>query len=390
MLKVASVIPSLATRCGGPIINLVDSVAHLRTAGVEVTIFTTDMGAPATARPRRLAEEDLPSGATDCDIRIFRTQRPARVAYSPGLKKALRTDLKQFDLVRIHGLFLHPQYAAASEAQRGGTPYVVTPHGALDPWVRRRGRVRKIATGITWQNRMLRRAAVIQATTAAEAELFSDVLPRGTAHCVVPNGLATARFGLLPRRGGLRGELGIPTDTPLVLFHGRVSRKKGIDVLVRALAEMWHRDAVLVIIGPDDENLTPGLQRLATHLSVAERTYFAGPRYGDRRLAALADADVWALPSHSENFGNAVLEAMAAGLPTVVSTAVNLAPEILAARAGYVEPCDASAFAAACDSLLDSPGERIRLVSAGQTFAAGYDWPKVSLRLAAMFAEFAR
>lgn len=389
MLKVASIIPSLSTRCGGPITNLVDSIPHLRTAGVEVTIFTTDMGAPATARARRATAADFPTGASECEVRVFRTRPPRRFAYSPRLKQALRSDLRNFDLARIHGLYLHPQWAASVEAQRESIPYVVTPHGALDPWVRQRGRPRKIVTGIAWQDRMLREAAAIHATTRTESALFGDAIPPGPARRVVGNGVTTSRFGTLPARGALRAELGLDLCTPVLLFLGRVSRKKGIDILVRAVAEMGRRVA-LVIVGPDDEGLTPQLKSLAKELGIGELTHLVGPRYGDERLVALADADLWVLPSHTENFGNAVLEAMAAGVPTVVSTEVNLAPEILAAGAGRVAACESSAFARECERLLDAPNERKRLSAAGRTFAASYDWCHVSHQLAAMLREFAR
>jgi glycosyltransferase involved in cell wall biosynthesis len=357
---------------------------------VELTIFTTDMGAPATARARRAGLEDFPAGAADCDIRVFRTEPPGRLAYSPHLKQALRSDLRGFDLVRIHGLYLHPQYAAAAEAQRASVPYVVTPHGALDPWIRQRGRVRKMITGLTWQDRMLREAAVIHATTRTESELFGDAVPAGPARRVVGNGVATSRFNRLPARGALRAELGIDAATPMILFLGRLSRKKGIDILIRAVAQMQRRDVALVIVGPDDEVLLPQLRLLASDYAIAERTHFVGPRYGDDRLTALADADLWALASHTENFGNAVIEAMAAGVPTIISTEVNLASDVRAARAGCVASCDASAFARQCDTLLGDPGERERLATAGREFAASYDWPKISRELAAMFEEFAR
>ena len=227
MIRVASVIPSLSVRCGGPIINLVESVPHLRAAGVELTIFTTDMGAPATARPLRVLPADFPSGASDCDVRVFRTEPPRRFAHSPSLRRALRAELPGFDLVRIHGLFLHPQCAASGEAQRAAIPYIVTPHGALDPWIRRRGRSRKALTDLAWQDRMLRHAAAVHATTDVEAELFADSVPSQLPRRIVGNGVSTARFAALPPRGELRRELGIDVEQPMLLFLGRISRKEG-------------------------------------------------------------------------------------------------------------------------------------------------------------------
>jgi glycosyltransferase involved in cell wall biosynthesis len=390
MLKVASVIPCLSTRGGGPSINLVESVPYLRDAGVELTICTTDMGAPVTARPWRASAADFPSGADECDIRVFRLEPPRRFGYSPALQRALRADLPGFDLARIHGLYLHPQYAASSEAQRDALPYVVSPHGALDPWIRRRGRARKLLTGIAWQDRMLREAAAIHATTHTESDLFGDAIPDGPARRVVGNGVATSRFSSSPGRGALRGELGIPTDTAMILFLGRLSRKKGLDILIRAVGQLARRDLALVVVGPDDESLTPELQRLAREHDILDITHFVGPRYGDERLTALADADLWVLPSYTENFGNAVVEAMAAGVPTVISTEVNLAADVLAAKAGLVAKCNPEEFASEILRLLEDSALRKQVAAAGRSFAQEYDWATVARQLAAMFGEFAR
>jgi glycosyltransferase involved in cell wall biosynthesis len=237
---------------------------------------------------------------------------------------------------------------------------------------------------------MLRRAAAVHATTHAEMELFGDAIPARAARRVVGNGVATSQFATLPPRGSFRREIGIDADKPLLLFLGRLSRKKGLEILIRAVARMPTTDVALAIVGPDDEGLTADLRDLARRVDISQRTHFVGPRYGEQRLAALADADIWILPSHTENFGNAAIEAMAAGVPVVMSTEVNLAADVVRAGAGCVVPCDAAAVADACMRLLKDPGERRQLAAAGREYAAEYDWPRVAHQLAAMFKEFAR
>ena len=131
------------------------------------------------------------------------------------------------------------------------------------------------------------------------------------------------------------------------MYLGRISHKKGLDLLIRAFA-MVRRDAPtarLAIVGPDDEGLTPELRALAGNEGAAESIVFTGMLSGDAKRAALAAADVWVLPSHSENFGNAVVEALAAGRAAVISPAVNIAAEIEAAGACVVAPLRAEAFA---------------------------------------------
>ncbi len=390
MLKVASVIASLAVRTGGPAHNLIESVPHLREAGVEVTIFTTDQGAPASAPSARATLADFPAGAQACEIHIFKAQAPHRFAYAPTLWKALEAQARTFDVVRVHGVYLHPNLAAATVARKMDIPYLVTPHGALNPWIRRHGRIRKGITNVLWQDRTLRQATAVHAMTTAEAELFADVVPANVPRHVVGNGVNLSTFRRLPPRGALREKLGLEDGAPLLLFLGRISREKGIDLLVRATSHLRSHGVALAVAGPDDRVLTPHLQALARELGIADRVFFIGPQFGPQRLAALADADIWVLPSHAENFGNVLVEAMAAGVPTVVSTEVNLAPEILTAKAGRISPCDDAEIARQCLAILESSLERDRLIAAGRAFAERYDWSRIAMQLADMFAEVAR
>jgi len=141
-----------------------------------------------------------------------------------------------------------------------------------------------------------------------------------------------------------------------------------------------------VIAGPDDSGLIPKLRRLSADLDLgAEEVVFTGPVFGENRLAALAAADVWALSSHTENFGIAVVEAAAAGCPVVISPGVNLAAELRAARAGVVAEATPEAFAAALRSVIENDSERRRLQNAGPEWAARYDWSRVAPQLAEMY-----
>jgi len=154
---------------------------------------------------------------------------------------------------------------------------------------------------------------------------------------------------------------------------------------------MTRRDAILAIVGPDDEGLTPVLSAVARRAGVSNRVIFAGPRFGKERLQVLADTDVWALASHTENFGIAVVEAMAAGLPVVMSDQVNISAAARASGGAIVVPVDASAFATACDHVLSlNTGERAVLGGLAQAFAAQFAWPRIARQMAAMFHDLAR
>jgi glycosyltransferase involved in cell wall biosynthesis len=172
----------------------------------------------------------------------------------------------------------------------------------------------------------------------------------------------------------------------VILFLGRVTQKKGVDVLIRSFARVRAaQDARLVIAGPDDEGLLPSLERLVAELRLAEDVLFLGPVYGEDRLAALATADVWALSSHTENFGIAVAEAMAAGCAVVISPQVNIADEVGAADAGVIAELSPEAFGQALLDLLQAEERRSQLRSRAREFVRRYDWNAVAPELLRMY-----
>jgi glycosyltransferase involved in cell wall biosynthesis len=360
-------------------------------SSVERVIYATDAAQPAATRPfHRLSPDDLPEGASDVAIRVFRTRPPYQLGFSPGLWYALRRAVLNADLVTIHSVNLFPQYAAFTTAIRAGVRYIVTPHGALDPWLARgNSRFVKNVTNAAWQRRMLANAAAIHFTTEEEAKLAGE-LTASTPHVVVPNGLDLSRFAGERSGRSFRTQRLDGYDGPVVLFLGRIAKKKGIDLLIRGFARATpNRDSLLVIAGPDDESLTSELAAIAGALGVGDRVRFVGPVYGDDQLAALAAADVWALTSHTENFGNAVIEAMAAGCSVLVSTEVNLARQITAADAGVVTTLSVDDIATALRSLLDSPARRALMGSRGRAFAQRFDWQIIAPELVRMFHEVA-
>jgi glycosyltransferase involved in cell wall biosynthesis len=140
----------------------------------------------------------------------------------------------------------------------------------------------------------------------------------------------------------------------IILFLSRIDPKKGLDILLRAFAEVRraHPSSLLVVAGEGEAEFVAGLKKLAGELSIAEQVLWTGFINGDEKAAAFRAASVFALPSYSENFGLAVVEAMASGLPSVVSDQVGVAPDVKEFQAGSVVACEAGAFASALDRLL--------------------------------------
>jgi glycosyltransferase involved in cell wall biosynthesis len=390
-MRVLHVIPSLASRTGGPAVAVAEIARVTRVAGVDTAVFATDVAHPAIARDARpVAPEELVEGWDGAGTRLFPSRRPRRLVYSPELRDAVRDEVGGYDVVHVHSLYLYPQYAAAREAARRGVPYIVSPHGALDPWLRRRGRLQKAAAELLWQRRMLSGAAALHFTSDEEARLADDVAP-GVPRVVVPLGIRWSDYGALPPAEPFRARHLGGSEGPVVLTLGRLTAKKGLDVLIRsfALATRDVPDAILVIAGPDDEGLQPGLTELAEREGVAGRVVFTGMLHGEEKLAALAAADVWALPSHTENFGIAVVEALAAGRPAVISPAVNLAAEIGEAGAALVADPEPGPFSQPLAGLLGDPQRRAQLGTRAREFSRRYDWGALGPRLVEMYRGIA-
>lgn len=393
-MRILSVLPVGSVRYGGPSAFAGEAALELARLGARTRILTTDLTlAPAgwVRRQPRIAAAELHPSLREGDVSILRARFPRRFAFSPELARAARAAAPGHDVVHLHSLWLHPQYAGARAARAAGRPYVVSPHGALDPYLRRHGRGRKRLVTALWQRRLLEQASAIHVTTDAEASLIADIAPE-VPRIVVPPGLDVVSFqeDVPPAEEFAARYLG-GDERRFVLFLGRLTYKKGLDVLLDAFAVARRDvDVRLVIAGPDDERLRAGLERHAERLGLDNEVSFVGPLYGGDRLAALAACSAWALSSHTENFGIAVAEALAAGCATVVSPAVNIADDIAAEGAGIRAELEPEAFGAALAQVLADERLRTDLERRAPVFAGRYDWSVVAPRLLAMYEDVAR
>ncbi|MBJ7457940.1 MAG: glycosyltransferase [Thermoleophilaceae bacterium] len=379
-----------SNRFGGPVTMVADAAEVLAGLGVQSTIFATDLGkAPWAKDWRSVLPEELPANADVLDYELFPVKAPHRLLYSPGLAARLNEVVKDFDLVHIHSLWLHPQYAAQHAARKAGVPYIVSLHGALDPYLRQRGRLRKAATSKLWQDGMLEHAELLHVTTQAEQDLTDDIAP-AVPRYTVANGTWVDRLAPADADGArFRQEFLSGFDGPLAVFLGRINFKKGLELLIDSFKHVVATtpDAQLAIIGPDDEGLLASLEARVAELGLGEHITFTGALYDPHRTDALAAADVWCLSSHSENFGIAVIEAMAAGCATVISPAVNLADEVIREDAGIVAELDPQKFGAAISDLFADPTRRAEYAASGARFARKFDWPVVGPQLIEMYEQ---
>lgn len=382
-LKVLHCIANLAPRYGGPPRACLGMARALAARGHQVSLYTTNQDGNETLS----VPLDEPVVTDGVEVRYFPIQPPRALATSLPLARALFRDVSNFDLVHVHSLYLFHDWAASAACRRHRVPYLIRPHGSLDPYLVRRHRLRKAVVNRLFQDRALRRAAAIHFTAEEEGRLARPHV-FGRPEVIVPIGLDPDAFRTLPPPGSFRARHPELAQAPLLLFLGRINFKKGLKLLLEAFPRI--RDTLpgcrLVLAGPDNEGYGQGLRKDIAARGLTDSVHFTGMLDGEEKLALLRDADLFVLPSYTENFGIAVIEAMACGLPVVLSDRVNIHREVRAAGAGLVTPCEAGPLADACARILAAPTLARDMGRAGRALVErDYRWSSVGARLEAAY-----
>jgi len=330
----------------------------LSQTGLEVHVATTDDNGPGRLRVP-LGTPQIEDGAT-----FWYFPRQTRFyTFSWPLTRWLAQHLREFDLVHIHALFSYAALPAALLAHRSGVPYIVRPLGTLNRWgLRNRRRWLKRLSFRLIESRILSHAAGIHYTSEQEY-VEAGELGITASPLMIPNAVDLPMRGAGPRRD--------PNSRQKILFLSRFDRKKGLDLLLEAFAQLRRKglDAVLILAGSGDPGLVAQLKKQARRLGIAADVVWAGFLTGPDKWAALANADVFVLPSYSENFGVALVEALASGCPVVLSDQVGIQREIASADAGLVTPCRAEDLAQALLNVLTDPVLRRRMSENGVRLA---------------------
>lgn len=347
----------------GGVVRAVEALAQAQAArGHAVTVVTTDAGVKtdAGATAERLQGERDPGPGT---VQVLRARNRsawlrghANLGTPMGLGAHMRAALAGADVLHAHEFRTLENLIALPAAARAGVPIVLSPHGTLDPTTGRSGLKR------LWDRALSPRTARLIAAVAA---LTEDEAGQVRAHwqalglpmppiAVIANGIDAAAFAHLSGGAAFRAQWQIPPAARLILFLGRLHPRKGAHLLAEALGRLKRDDAWLVLAGPDEGGFA--LVRAQPHTDPA-RIVVTGYLAGAARLAALAAADLFVLPAVGEGLPLAALEALAAGVPVLVSPECHL-PEVAAFGAGVVAAPTVDALAEALASLLAADSAR--------------------------------
>jgi len=330
-MKLLHLIHSADPASGGPIENIRQMAPIYLAHGVDANVVTLDPpGAPYF--------KDFP-----IDVRSAGHTYGGKYGYCPDLIRWLKRNHQQYDCVIVNGIWQFHSYACWAALHNADTPYVVFTHGMLDPWFRRRYPLKHLKKWLYWpwaEYRVLRDAKLVLFTSEEERALAAKsfwlyrVKP-----FVVGYGTRVPEFDLDALRREFFFRYPELLGKRLAIFVGRIHPKKGCDLLIQAfhriLAEDpdWH----LLIVGPDQVGWKAELERMSEALGIRGRITWTGMLRDERKWSAMAASEVFVLPSHQENFGIVVAEALACGIPVLISNQVNIWREIESEQAGLVE-----------------------------------------------------
>lgn len=437
-LKILHVVASLQPASGGPAVSVSRLATEQARLGHDVAIAAFDERHLGTALPtlgvRRVL---IPSNFLSAGGR----------GWSPGLRRTVMAEARDADIVHNHGLWMWPNAYASEAATAAGKPLVISPRGMLEPWSLNRSKLRKAVAWLLFEKRNLRSAAMFHATAESEAESIRDAVRRlreektKRQKCegekmggwqeevpivVAPNGVDLPDLARRPGREVLEDRFPELKDRRWVVFMSRLHPKKGIDVLLRAWKQQkdvartealrdcpkateWRvtgtqtsecgpqregaqsLSPILVIAGPDLIGYGSDVERMVRELGEQGSVVITGELLGERKDCLLANAEVFVLPSYSENFGIALAEAMAWGRPVIASTGTPWR-EVAEVGAGWWVKPEVHELTLALKEALGKDQEQLALMGAcgRRLVAANYSWKRSAEKLVAAYAEFVR
>ncbi len=326
-------------------------------------------------------------------VRFFQRYSPAgkqkitrairEFAYSSSFRKWLNDSIDDYDVVHVHALFSFTSSYAMWLARRRNIAYIAHPIGSLEQWSIKQSRWRKrIFLGlIDRANLVSARFVHFTADSERQQALMVEANIRAV---VIPLGLALPQLANTPE-DTLRKEYELPQEARTILFLGRIHPKKGIELLFEALAKANVKDTYLLVAGSGSDVYLNHLASLAIDLKITDRVKFLGHVSGQQKRSLLQNSDIFALTSYSENFGIAVLEALAHGTPALVTEGVALSAQVKEHKLGAVCDANPNSICCALNELLNDK-ELSKLGRRGRLYVEqNHDWAALAEQLLATY-----
>ncbi len=383
-MKVLHVIPSIAPVRGGPGHAVIDTVKALQHLGVDAEIVTTnDNGAELlNVELEKLIEyKEVP-------VRFFPRFSPPinfvkDFVFSRQLTAWLWSNIENYDLVHLHLMFNYPCTAAMVIARKKNVPYIVRPNGLLCQWSLQQKSWKKKLYLKAIEQANLNRAEAVEYTAILEQQ---EAAPLGleSANFILPYGLYVPE-AISEARVRLRQMLQIPDNEPVILFMSRLHHKKGLEHLIPALQKLSNHSFTFLLAGSGEPDYEAEIVTLLKASGLYERTHMAGFVTGEQKNLFLQGSDIFALTSHSESFGLAVLEAIAAGLAIVTTPGVPLASVVEEHQLGLITSLEIEDITNSLEKCLDNlethDSTKNRQNRSRQLILSEYTWESIAIKM---------
>lgn len=350
-MRLLCVIPSYwpAVQFGGPVITVHTLNKNLVKKGIDITVYTTNVGLDTTSMSGSVqyrtydtrwdAEIDGVKVTYFFYTKLFDLFAETGWQFSLPMAKALNNNIKDFDIVYIVSTWNFPVALGAYFCRKYKIPYIISPRGQLYNEVFKNKFIKKSLYHFFILKRDLQNASAIHYTTEDEAEQCHKALGLNNRYFVVPNGIDLTEITTPYEKGRLIEKFPHLKGKRIILFLGRINWKKGLDLLIKAFFRLAkeYNDVHLLIVGDDDgDGYKKKVEKWIIDHGIKDEVTFTGRLTGRDKFDAFACADIFVLPSYSENFGMAVVEAMACGIPVVISNRVGIYKEVKKNQAGVV------------------------------------------------------
>lgn len=377
-MRVLHAIGGLEQRTGGTARVAVDLCDALVQQGIDTNLIATVIASSGA---------ELIDFSTIADrVHLFERKNVERFTFSLPLKRWLIENIRNYELVHVHGLFSYSGYTSAAIARQANIPCVITPHGMLEPWAFAHKPRRKALGFRLVEKKNLTHAAAIHAISSSEIQSIAARCSHDRIR-FIPNGIRSSVFKQAFNPEQFYQQFPHTQGKDLLLFLGRIDPKKGLDLLAPAFAQLNRTfpNTHLIIAGPDGIGFLERAKQFFIDAGCFEQVTFTGNLSGTLKQSALGAATTYIAPSYSEGFSVSVLEGMAAGLPCIITTGCNF-PE--AKHVAYVTDIDVDAIATALiDCFSNRPAAKALGQRARQFILDRYTWDQVATQMIDLYQE---
>lgn len=363
-MRILHYIEELNLKSGGPVRAVLDLSRLTCEAGHKVTILSPDV----SDSPKEWLESPKPGEQRPHVVKVPPFAGRGKLFPFPVVEQIRRDFIEGHDLLHVHGMWAPSNVQLTGAAYRAGVPYIVSLRGMLDDWPMSQRRLKKQMFLLIAGRRMLHRAAYVHCTAEGEHQQSRKWFPKGRGR-VIPNLLDLGPFRDAPGPDLARNKFeGLRGEGPSILFLSRVHYKKGVEHFIKAAGLLRDRGVRCnwLVAGDGDAEYMNSLRSLSASLKLEDRVHFLGMVKGPEKISLFQASDLFLLPTSQENFGFAIVEAMAAGVPVMTTKGVDLWPELEACGGAVIVDQDAGPIAAEVQKLivdtqrLRSMGEKAR------------------------------